>query len=181
MHRPLSSVGLLASFALLTLGCGHKAQPETPAPASQDTPTYEPQTVTPTVNSEPMSAKGLDQSQRATLEDRISFDYDRSDLTADSRDKLSAKAEILRSMSNLSLRIEGHADERGSDEYNLALSNRRAISAMRFLMDHGISQDRLETVGYGEEKPLDSGENEAAWAKNRRDEFRVSSDRLAQQ
>jgi peptidoglycan-associated lipoprotein len=174
-------VGLLASFALLSLGCGHKAQPETPEPVTQETsPTYEPQSVTPTVNSEPIESKGLDQAQRAALEERISFDFDRSDLTPASRDKLSAKAEILRSMSDLSLRIEGHADERGSDEYNLALSNRRAISAMRFLVDQGISQSRLETVGYGEEKPLDSGENEAAWARNRRDEFRVSADRLAQ-
>jgi peptidoglycan-associated lipoprotein len=84
-------------------------------------------------------------------------------------------------MTDLSIRIEGHADERGSDEYNLALSNRRAIAAMRYLVNQGIAQERLEAVGYGEERPLDSAETEAAWAKNRRDEFRISSGRLAQQ
>ena len=133
------------------------------------------------VNEDPAPAKGLDQHQRATLEDRISFAYDQSDLSSAAREKLSAKAEILRQMADLSLRIEGHADERGSDEYNLALSNRRAVSAMRYLMSQGISQNRLETVGFGEERPLDSAETESAWAKNRRDEFRVSSGRLAQQ
>jgi peptidoglycan-associated lipoprotein len=79
------------------------------------------------------------------------------------------------------MRVEGHADERGSDEYNLALSNRRAATAMRYLLSQGIAQDRLESVGYGEERPLDSAENEAAWAKNRRDEFQVSSGPLARQ
>jgi peptidoglycan-associated lipoprotein len=181
MHRSHSPAGLLAALVLLSAGCGHKAQPETPAPEiSQDSPIEAP-SVTPTVNSEPIADRGLDQTQRAILEDRISFDYDRSDLTPAAKDKLTAKAEILRMMPSLNLRVEGHADERGSDEYNLALSNRRAISAMRFLASQGISQSRFETVGYGEEKPLDSGENETAWAKNRRDEFRVSADRLAQQ
>jgi peptidoglycan-associated lipoprotein len=181
MHRSLSPAGLLAALVLLSAGCGHKAQPETPAPSnSQDYPNGT-ASITPTLNSEPIADKGLDQAQRAILEDRISFDYDRSDLTPAAKDKLSAKAEILRMKPSLNLRIEGHADERGSDEYNLALSNRRSVSAMRFLVSQGISQSRFETVGYGEEKPLDPGENEAAWAKNRRDDFRVSADRLAQQ
>jgi peptidoglycan-associated lipoprotein len=181
MHRPLRPAGLLVTLALVSAGCGHKSQPEMPQPVSDNSPTIEYPSTSPAAASEPVADRGLDQAQRATLEDRISFDFDRSDLTPAAREKLTAKAEILRSMSNMNLRIEGHADERGSDEYNLALSNRRAISAMRFLVDQGISQSRLETVGYGEEKPLDSGENEAAWAKNRRDEFRVSSAPLAQQ
>ena len=88
---------------------------------------------------------------------------------------------MLRDAPSISLRIEGHADERGSDEYNLALSNRRSATAKRFLVSLGIPADRLETVGYGEEQPLDQEESEAAWARNRRDEFRVTSGRLAQQ
>jgi peptidoglycan-associated lipoprotein len=182
MHRQLRSAGLLAALALLSAGCGHKPQPETPEPMSQEPTRIIEPTSTPISNSdEPVRERGLDDSQRATLEDRIAFDFDRSDLTAAAREKLSAKAEILRGISNLSLRIEGHADERGSDEYNLALSNRRASSAMRYLINQGVAQDRLESVGYGEERPLDSAETEAAWARNRRAEFRVSNGPLARQ
>jgi peptidoglycan-associated lipoprotein len=182
MHRPLRTAGLLAAIALLSLGCGQKSQPEMPEPVSQEAPSSESPSLPATVSSEPLSAKGLDQAERATLEERISFDFDQWDLTPAAREKLSAKAEVLREVANVSLRIEGHADERGSDEYNLVLSNRRAAAAMRFLVNQGIAQDRLEAVGYGEEQPLDSAENEAAWARNRRDDFRaISSGRLAQQ
>jgi peptidoglycan-associated lipoprotein len=182
MHRPLRSAGFLAALALLSAGCGHKQQPEQPQPVNEETtPTVESPSTPASVNEDRAPAKNLDQEQRATLEERISFAYDQSDLSSAAREQLSAKAEILRHMADLSLRIEGHADERGSDEYNLALSNRRAAAAMRYLMSQGITQNRLETVGFGEERPLDSAETESAWAKNRRDEFRVSSGRLAQQ
>ena len=183
MHRPLRSAGYLAALTLLAAGCGHKTQPEMPEPVSQGaSATADEVPVTQSnVKAEPIAAKGLDQSQRAILEQRISFDFDKSDLSSEAREKLSAKAEILRQVGNLSMRVEGHADERGSDEYNLALSNRRAATAMRYLLSQGIAQDRLESVGYGEERPLDPAENESAWAKNRRDEFQVSSGPLAQQ
>jgi peptidoglycan-associated lipoprotein len=182
MYRPLRPAGFIAALALLSAGCGHKSEPEMPAPVSQHTPEIIEPTSTPISNEEePVRVRGLDDAQRATLEDRISFDFDQSDLTPAAREKLAAKAEILRGIPSLSLRIEGHADERGSDEYNLALSNRRASSALRYLMNQGIAQTRLESVGYGEERPLDSAETEAAWAKNRRDEFRVSNGPLARQ
>jgi peptidoglycan-associated lipoprotein len=182
MHRPLRPAGFLAALAFLSVGCGHKPQPETPAPVSQEPAQISEPTSTPiSTSEEPVRERGLDEAQRATLEDRISFDFDQSDLSSEARQKLSAKAEVLRGQPNLSLRIEGHADERGSDEYNLALSNRRAISAMRYLMNQGVAQDRLESVGFGEERPLDSAETEAAWARNRRDEFRISNGPLARQ
>lgn len=182
MHRPLRSAGFLAALALLSAGCGHKPQPETPQPVNEETtPVVESPSTPASVNEDLPPAKNLDQEQRATLEERISFAFDQSDLSSTARQQLTAKAEILRQMADLSLRIEGHADERGSDEYNLALSNRRSAAAMRYLVSQGISQSRLETVGYGEERPLDSAETESAWAKNRRDEFRVTSGRLAQQ
>jgi peptidoglycan-associated lipoprotein len=181
MYRPLRPAGFLAVFALLSLGCGQKSQPEMPEPVSQELPASETPSLPANVDSEPLTAKGLDQSERATLEEAISFEFDQWDLTRAAREKLSAKAEILRTLPNLSLRIEGHADERGSDEYNLALSNRRAVAAMRYLVSEGIAQERVETFGYGEERPLDSADNEAAWARNRRDDFRVISGRLAQQ
>src|SRR3954471_3580698 len=182
MYRPLRPVGFLASLALLSIGCGHKPQPETPAPMSQEPAQTNDLTSTPiSTTEEPVHERGLDDAQRATLEDRISFDFDQSDLSPDARQKLAAKAEVLRTTPSLSLRIEGHADERGSDEYNLALSNRRAAGAKRLLVTLGISSDRLETVGYGEEQPLEPEESEAAWAHNRRDEFRVTSGPLARQ
>jgi peptidoglycan-associated lipoprotein len=183
MHQPLRPAALLASLVVLSFGCGHKPKPEMPEPVSQEEAPQQIDTpATPSkVSDEPAPAKGLDDAQRIALEERIGFEFDRSDLSAEAREKLSAKAEILRDLPDLSVRVEGHADERGSDEYNLALSNRRAAAAMRYLISQGIAQERLEVVGYGEERPLDPAETEAAWAKNRRDEFRVTSGRLAQQ
>lgn len=179
MHLSLRQTGFLAALALLSAGCGHRNKVEMPepyneAPSSTDTP-YTP------VRAEKVPENLLDDTRRAILEDRIFFGFDQSDLSPTARQSLSEKVEVLRAMPSLTLRIEGHADERGSDEYNLALSNRRAAAAKRFLVNLGISGDRLETVGYGEEHPADSGETEAAWARNRRDEFRVSSGPLAQQ
>lgn len=174
--------GYIATIALLSvIGCGHPTKTEMPEPVNQ-APTSAGSTYTASdVSVEPIAENVLSREQRATLEERISFDFDQSDLSQAAREKLQAKAEILQALPTLSLRIEGHADERGSDEYNLALSSRRAATAMRFLMNQGMSRNRLETVGYGEERPLDTSETEAGWAQNRRDEFRVSSGPLAQQ
>jgi peptidoglycan-associated lipoprotein len=172
--------GFLVALSAVSVGCGGRSQPETPTPqieASSSTPIIQ---YTP-VSAEKVSDERLDDARRATLEQRIQFGYDQSDLSPAARQVLEEKAEVLRQTSSISLRIEGHADERGSDEYNLALSNRRAATAKRLLVSLGISADRLETVGYGEEHPLDQEESEAAWARNRRDEFRVTSGPLAQQ
>lgn len=179
MHRSIRQAGLLATAAVFAVGCGGKSQVETPAPQIQEfssTPiAYTPASV------EKIPENVLDQSRLATLEERIYFGFDEHELTAAARQSLAEKGEILGAAPSLALRIEGHADERGSDEYNLALSNRRAAATKRFLVSLGISADRIETVGYGEERPLDQAETETAWGRNRRDEFRVSSDRLAQQ
>lgn len=179
MH-PLIRRAVVASVALAGLGCGSKSQPEMPTPdnAQPSSADYTPYTP---ANRREVPKSLLDDARRAMLEARIHFNFDQSDLTSDARRSLTDKAEILRAIPSLTLRIEGHADERGSDEYNLALSNRRAVTAKRFLVDWGISADRLETAGYGEEQPLDQNESEAAWASNRRDEFRVSAGPLAQQ
>jgi peptidoglycan-associated lipoprotein len=181
MQRPLKVAGLAVAVALLTAGCGGKSQPEMPEPVNSDAPAVETPAMNTAVTSEPISKDLLDNESRATLEERIFFAFDQSDLSAPARELLSAKAEILRKAPSLSLKIEGHADERGSDEYNLALSNRRAGAALRFLTSQGIATERLGAAGYGEEQPLDSAENEAAWARNRRAEFRVTAGNLAQQ
>ena len=181
MHRRVNVVGLVVAVALSSIGCGGKSQPEMPEPVNGEAPSVEVPAMNSSVTSEPISKDLLDSEGRATLEQRIFFAFDQSDLSAAARELLSAKAEVLRRTPSLSLRIEGHADERGSDEYNLALSNRRAAGALRFLVSQGISAERLGAAGYGEEQPLDSGDNESAWARNRRAEFRVTAGNLAQQ
>jgi peptidoglycan-associated lipoprotein len=110
---------------------------------------------------------------REILEERIHFDYDRSAIRSDAEQRLMRKVAVLRANPNVRLRIEGHADERGSIEYNVALGQRRAEAARAFLVNYGVSADRLETVSWGEDRPLVRASNEEAWAQNRRNEFRI--------
>jgi len=117
------------------------------------------------------AAKKEDADQAAISAMKIYFDYDRSDLNENARNVLNQIAAILKTNPSYSLDISGHCDERGTIEYNLALGERRARSAKKFLVALGIAGDRVSTISYGEEKPVDPRSNEAAWAQNRRDEF----------
>jgi peptidoglycan-associated lipoprotein len=101
----------------------------------------------------------------------IYFDFDRSFIRPEYRPVLAKKAEFLKEFQEYNLRIEGNCDERGTNEYNLALGDRRSDSAMNYLISLGISPDRIETISYGEERPLSVGHNEASWSQNRRDDF----------
>ncbi len=103
--------------------------------------------------------------------DVIYFSFDSSTLSPASTTALTKTAEQMRKKASTRIRIEGNCDERGSDEYNLALGDRRANAAKKYLVTSGIAADRIATVSYGKEKPADPAHNEAAWAKNRRDEF----------
>ena len=103
----------------------------------------------------------------------IYFDFDKSFIKLEYRAVLQAKAEFLKDDPNIHIRIEGNCDERGTNEYNLALGERRANSAAKYLVSLGISPDRIETISYGEERPLASGHGGGAWAQNRRDDFTV--------
>lgn len=103
----------------------------------------------------------------------IYFDFDKSFIRLEYRSVLQAKAEFLKDNPNIHIRIEGNCDERGTNEYNLALGERRANSAAKFLGSLGISPDRIETISYGEERPLALGHGGGAWAQNRRDDFTV--------
>uniref|UniRef100_A0A7C4RU44 Peptidoglycan-associated lipoprotein Pal n=1 Tax=Desulfatirhabdium butyrativorans TaxID=340467 RepID=A0A7C4RU44_9BACT len=96
------------------------------------------------------------------------FEYDSSALLPEARELLKRKAEFLMANPQISIVIEGHTDERGTSEYNIALGERRAESVRSFLEGLGVAASRMSTVSYGEEKPIDPGHNEAAWAKNRR-------------
>ena len=100
--------------------------------------------------------------------DRIFFATNKSSLTTASRETLRKQANYLRKNKSLNVTIEGHADERGTREYNLALGERRANAAKDYLMTYGISADRISVISYGKERPVDSGSNPLSWSKNRR-------------
>jgi peptidoglycan-associated lipoprotein len=110
---------------------------------------------------------------KATLAAMIHFDYDKSNIRPDDAGALDQKVAILQANPDLRIRVGGHCDERGSDEYNLALGNRRAQAAKQYLVSHGIDASRIETQSWGEEKPLVDGHDEGAWSQNRRDEFEI--------
>ncbi len=105
------------------------------------------------------------------LNELIHFEFDKSRLLPEGKAVLRLKAQWLTAHPNVLVVIEGHCDERGTNEYNMALGDRRAQSAKTYLVDLGIAADRLTCISYGEERPLDPGHNEAAWAKNRRDQL----------
>jgi len=110
----------------------------------------------------------------AVMQEDIYFEFDKSTLTPAAQDNLMRKAEWLRENPDTMVTIGGHCDDRGTNEYNLALGDRRAESAKAFLVDLGIDASRLTTISYGEERPVDPRNNEEAWAKNRRDHFEVN-------
>jgi peptidoglycan-associated lipoprotein len=176
---------VLCCGALLASGCAKKEmvrQEEPVAPMIDQT--AQPQEVQePSVKEEAVSSQSIKDAPAAIKEDTmrqaaesselatIYFDFDSTVLTQASRDILNKNAGILKGNNTIKIKIEGHCDERGSDEYNLALGERRAKSAMNYLVTLGVKPDRLSIISYGEEKPADPGHDEAAWAKNRRDEF----------
>ena len=152
-----------------------EARPEaqggaTAQPMTESTPTREPAVAqeAPKTGQAGQAAQGTE--LQAELQ-KIYFNFDSSDLSEESRGLLSKNADYLSKQSSVKVRIEGNCDERGSDDYNMALGERRAKAAKDYLVNLGIASDRLTTISYGEEKPVDPGHDEAAWAKNRRDEF----------
>ena len=111
---------------------------------------------------------------REALADIVYFEYDSNQLTTEAEGKLRTKAAILRANPGLEIRVDGHADERGSTEYNLALSQRRAETVRDFLTGYGIAASRISTIPYGEERPQVEGTGESVWAQNRRAEFAIT-------
>ena len=120
------------------------------------------------------AAKAEPQQLTSALE-RIYFDFDSDALSVQARKTLTSDADYLRKRAVAKLRIEGNCDERGSAEYNIALGEKRAEAAEKYLVTMGIPADRLAIISYGKEKPADQGHDEAAWAKNRRDDFTILS------
>ena len=182
-RRPLTTLAL----ALMVLtACRSKPAP-VPAPAPPPPTPAAPAPAPPRVNQDSIDrARAAEAARlaatataaaaaraRATLGEKIYFDFDRDEIRDDQRATLDAKVPILSSNPNVRIRIAGHCDERGSDQYNEALGQRRAASAKRYLVSRGITESRIEVVSFGEERPAVQGENEEAWAQNRRDEFEI--------
>ncbi|HXE61202.1 MAG TPA: peptidoglycan-associated lipoprotein Pal [Gemmatimonadaceae bacterium] len=117
---------------------------------------------------------GRDAATKA-LTQVIYFDFDSDALKDDARSSLDSKITILNASPDVKIRVGGNTDERGSDEYNLALGQRRAASAKRYLTDHGISADRIDIISYGEEHPVATGHDESSWSQNRRDGFEITA------
>lgn len=144
------------------------AQPAEMKPEEQK-PDLAPQqeAVQPMAESEQKIAPAQEAKQ---LED-IHFDFDKFELRPEDRQILSGHADWLLKNADWQIRIEGNCDERGTQEYNMALGQRRADEAMKYLTNMGVNKKRISTVSYGKEQPLDPGHDEEAWAKNRRDHF----------
>ncbi len=155
---------LLITSSLILAGCAKKAPEELPpAPAGTSQPT------TPPPPSGPGYAPGSQGDFLAnTMSDRILFDTDRYNVDSQDQVVLQSQAQWLAQHPNARITIEGHADERGTRDYNLALGERRANAAKNYLASLGVSPTRMTTVSYGKERPEALGSNEAAWAQNRR-------------
>jgi peptidoglycan-associated lipoprotein len=125
-------------------------------------------------NAERMRTEALN-AARAALTAVIYFEYDQSEITAESRSRLDAKLPILQANTAMTIRVAGHTDERGSDEYNLALGQRRAAAAKRYLVQNGIADGRITIQSFGEEQPAAQGSDESAWSQNRRAEFEITA------
>lgn len=169
-HR-FQTLGIaVLALALVASGCSRKRAETEPLRDRTEPP---PATDMPTDTGEDAAAaeRAAREGAMVSLRQPIYFDFDRSELKPEAREELTRKAEVLRTYPEISVRIEGHCDERGTVEYNLALGERRAEAARQYLIDLGIDPDRMTTVSYGEERPAVEASNEAAWAQNRRDEF----------
>ena len=188
MRRLAPPVGIVLMFVLTTLACGKKAPPvvrpmpppatstATPPPLAPPAPVAEP-TVVPAepVRDDGISSASLDDLNRNSPLTPVFFDLDSSDVSAESQKVLDANAALLKRYPRWAVTLEGHCDERGTAEYNLALGERRAVSARAYLVSLGIPADRLRIVSYGKEFPFDPGHDESAYAKNRRAHFVITA------
>jgi peptidoglycan-associated lipoprotein len=171
--------------AVLTVSVGCAACAHHPAPvASTPAPASTPATVAaaPAQPAPPSTpAPDADARRRAAdaarnvLTQMTFFDFDKADLSDQDRTALDAKLPILAANPAVQIRVDGNCDDRGSDEYNLALGQRRATASKRYLIDHGIEEMRITVISFGKERPIATGDTEGAWAQNRNDQFEIVS------
>lgn len=184
MMRPTKRLSLMAVLALVVLipACSKSAPPapapKPPAPAAPAPAPAPPEVAAPEAGEWEVADTGADESflSAAQINARhllrtIHFDYDSAEIRGDQRATLQANADWLREHPNVRILIEGHCDERGTRDYNLALGDQRAQAASAYLTSLGIGAGRIETISYGEENPVATGEGEQFWSQNRRGEF----------
>jgi len=169
------SLAFLLLFGFF-ISCKKKVEetPPPPPPQVKEQPKVE-KVEAPVVVKEPelteeeiFMQKSLEELNRETNLRMVHFDYDKYFIREDAKSVLEANAAFLKKWRSVKVLIEGHCDERGTEEYNLALGEKRAKSAFDYLVSLGISADRIKTISYGKSQPMDSGSNEIAWQKNRR-------------
>jgi len=192
MRLGRSMLVLVAAASVLAIACGKKKPPvalpipppaaaaapapATPRPPAPPQPVNEPVIVpAEPVREETIASGSLDEINRNSPLKPVYFELDSSDISSDGRAALNANAAVMKQYATWTVTIEGHCDERGSAEYNLALGERRAVSARAYLVSLGIGADRLRTVSYGKEFPFDPAHSEAAYKMNRRAHFMLTS------
>ncbi|MEK6631276.1 MAG: peptidoglycan-associated lipoprotein Pal [Acidobacteriota bacterium] len=198
MHsRSVSCASLILAVTLavtLAAACGPKQPPvarPVPPPGNTSAPTdatpAQPVVATtpavvrdtpivpaPAMSEDPMASRTIDDLNRESPLQAVFFEFDADELSSGARGGLEANATILKKYPTWLVTIEGHCDERGTAEYNLALGERRAVAAKSYLVSLGIPAERFRTVSYGKEFPFDPGHDESAWAKNRRAHFVIT-------
>jgi len=188
-HTQFAVIAVLVA-ALGAGACGKKkppvARPMPPPPTGAGTTTAPPPPPTPvpdttrvppepTISDDPLTSGDLDVINKNSPFQPVFFALDKFDVDGTAQQALTANAGILKKYPTWVITIEGHCDERGTAEYNLALGEKRALAARAYLVSLGIPADRLRTVSYGKEFPFDPGHDESAWSKNRRAHFVVTS------
>ncbi|OIP47026.1 MAG: peptidoglycan-associated lipoprotein [Deltaproteobacteria bacterium CG_4_10_14_3_um_filter_60_8] len=176
--RVLMVVLLAASLTMMLGGCAKKCvkvgegvEPVMAAPMAKSGGTGEGS----------LAERGVEKDAGAVLEGRTSapmlpvyFDFDKSNIRKDMQGRAEANAAFLKGNAGMRIQVEGNCDERGTNEYNMALGERRAQSAKKYLVHLGVEDSRIDTVSYGEEKPLNYGHDELSWSQNRRDDFVIN-------
>lgn len=191
MRSAVARTALVVLVLVAAAACGKKTPPvaravpppppppastAVPRPPAPPTPVAEPTVVPPEpVRDDSIASASLDDINRNSPLKPVFFEYDSSEIADDARGVLDANAAGLKKYPAWTVTIEGHCDERGTPEYNLALGERRAVAARAYLVSLGISADRLRTVSYGKEFPFEPGHDEAAYAKNRRAHFVITA------
>jgi len=178
--RFFASIMMICLLAALGAGCAKKSADVMPAAptkveiSDRDTDWQNQPAPARSLTEDEMRAQQREMAQRE-LGNMIFFAFDSFELTPESREVLNSKADAMKKYSLFTIVIEGHCDERGTSEYNLALGERRAKAAQEFLSQLGIPDSRMTIVSYGKERPLDPSKTESAWSKNRRDEFKLQN------
>ncbi|HUT62515.1 MAG TPA: peptidoglycan-associated lipoprotein Pal [Anaerolineae bacterium] len=165
--------GIVFALAGLT-GCAGKKKPPVQEKVVEKAPERKPTPPPPKIQEPPKRVEEKPSVPRDLALNTVYFDFDKSNIREDQRRTINNNAQLLSKYQTVRILIEGNCDERGTNEYNQALGQRRADSASQYLIEYGIVTNRISTVSYGEERPVDKGHDETAWGKNRRCEFVIT-------